>query len=120
MLLPFVRELFAGVENTESFKRAASLLKSKGEGKQGTGRIRVSGLIPSAKALYLPLLQRAAGRAIIVLVRDNRAAEEMLPVVRAFCELTAAVPVNAAIALPTYDVLPFENLSPHPDIQEQR
>jgi transcription-repair coupling factor (superfamily II helicase) len=121
MLLPFVRELFAGVENSESFKRAANLLKSgRGEGTAGARRIRVSGLIPPAKALYLPLLQRAAGRPIIVLVRDNRAAEEMLPVMRAFCELTAAVPPNSAIILPAHDVLPFENLSPHPEIQEQR
>ncbi|MCI0350694.1 MAG: transcription-repair coupling factor, partial [Acidobacteriales bacterium] len=121
MLLPFVRELFAGVENSESFRRAASLLKAgKGEGKQGAGRIRVSGLVPSAKALYLPLLQRAAGRPLVFLVRDNRAAEEMLPVVRAFAELTATVAPNAVINLPAHDVLPFENLSPHPEIQEQR
>src|ERR671922_122164 len=102
MLLPFVRELFAGVENTESFKRAASLLKlaGKGEGRLGTGRIRVSGLIPPAKSLHLPLLQRAAARPIVVLVRDNRAAEEMLGVVRAFCELTAALPPSSAIAVP--------------------
>src|SRR5262245_48675224 len=121
MLLPFVRELFAGVENSESFRRAAGLLKSgRGEGRAGAGRIRVSGLIPSAKARYLPLLQHAAGRPIIVLVRDNRAAEELLPVVRAFSELTGAVVPSAVINLPAHDVLPFENLSPHPEIQEQR
>src|SRR5258705_7143531 len=122
MLLPFVRALFAGAKNKESFKRAATLLKSagKGEGGGGAERIRVSGLIPTAKALYLPLLQRAAGRPLVVLVRDNRAAEEMLPVVRAFAELTSAVSPASVITLPAHDVLPFENLSPHPEIQEQR
>ena len=47
MLLPFVRELFAGVETLPGFTRAASHLK------EGTGRICVSGLSPTAKALLL-------------------------------------------------------------------
>ena len=114
MVLPFVRELFVGVEKLSGLTRAATHLKT------GTGRISVSGLTPTAKALYLPLLQRAASKPLIVIVADNRAAEEMLPVVQAFCELTGAVSPQAVVALPCYDVLPFENLSPHPEIQEQR
>src|SRR5919204_2862780 len=122
MLLPFVRELFAGVENTDSFKRAVALLKraGRGEGEDSAGRIRVSGLTSSAKALHLPLLQRAISNPLILLVHDNRAAEEMLPVVRAFAELTFATSPNSVVTLPAHDVLPFENLSPHPEIQEQR
>src|SRR5688572_7234749 len=109
MLLPFVREFFTDVENTEPFKRAATLLKSrgKGEGRDGAGRIRVSGLIPTAKALHFPLLRRAISRPLLVLVRDNRAAEDMLPVVRAFAELSFAVPPQSVISLPAHDVLPF-------------
>jgi transcription-repair coupling factor (superfamily II helicase) len=114
MLLPFVRELFADVENVAAFERAASHLKT------GTGRIRVSGLTPAAKNLVVPLLYRATGRPIVLVVADNRAAEAVLPVLRAFCELTAAAPPHAVVSVPAYDVLPFENLSPHPDIQEQR
>ncbi|HEV8525154.1 MAG TPA: transcription-repair coupling factor [Terriglobales bacterium] len=114
MVLPFVRELFAGVEKLSGLARAATHLKT------GTGRISVSGLTPTAKALYLALLQRAAGKPLIVIVADNRAAEEMLPVVQAFGDLTGAMSPQAVVALPCYDVLPFENLSPHPEIQEQR
>ncbi len=58
--------------------------------KERTGRIRVSGLVPSAKALLLVLLQKAAGRPLIVVVADNRAAEDLVPVLQAFCELTGA------------------------------
>jgi len=114
MVLPFVRELFADVEKIEALARAATQLKA------GAGRIRVSGLTPTAKSLYLAMLARLASRPLILLVRDNRAAEEVLPVVQAFCELTGGPASASVVKLPCYDVLPFENLSPHPEIQEER
>ena len=114
MVLPFVRDLFADVEKLPAFSRVASHLK------EGTGRIRVSGLIPTAKALLLVLLQKAAGRPLIVVVADNRAAEELVPVLQAFCELAGAADPESVVSLPTHDVLPFQNLSPHPEIQEER
>ena len=39
---------------------------------------------------------------------------------KAGCELTGAVDPARVVRLPAHDVLPFENLSPHPDVQEQR
>jgi len=114
MLLPFVRELFADVETLPAFVRVASHLK------EGTGRIRVSGLTPTAKALFLVLFQRAAGRPLIYVVSDNRAVEEVLPTLRGFCELTGACDPDSVISLPARDVLPFQNLSPHPELQEER
>jgi transcription-repair coupling factor (superfamily II helicase) len=114
MLLPFVRELFTDVEMLPAFARVASHLK------EGTGRMRVSGLSPTAKALLLVLFQRAAARPLILVVNDNRAAEDYLPVLRGFCELTAACDPDSVISLPARDVLPFQNLSPHPELQEER
>ena len=114
MVLPFVRDLFTDVEKLPAFSRVASHLK------EGTGRIRVSGLIPTAKALLLVLLQKAAGRPLIVVVADNRAAEDLVPVLQAFCELTGAANPDSVVSLPNHDVLPFQNLSPHPEIQEER
>lgn len=114
MLLPFVRELFADVEKLPAFVRVASHLK------EGTGRISVSGLTPTAKALLLVLLQHGAGRPLIVVVNDNRAVEEFVPVLRGFCELTSACDPESVVALPARDVLPFQNLSPHPELQEER
>ena len=55
-----------------------------------------------------------------MVVPDNRAAEEMIPVLQGFAELTAAVEADAIVTLPARDVLPFQNLSPHPEIQEER
>jgi transcription-repair coupling factor (superfamily II helicase) len=114
MLLPFVRELFADAEKLPGFVRATSHLR------ENTGRIRVAGLTPTAKALLLVLLRRSAERPLIFVVSDNRAVEDLLPVVRGFCELTAACDPEAVVALPARDVLPFQNLSPHPELQEER
>jgi transcription-repair coupling factor (superfamily II helicase) len=114
MLLPFVRELFSDVALLPGFTRVASHLK------EGTGRIRVSGLSPAAKALLLVLWQRAAERPLIVVVNDNRAMEDFVPVLRGFCELTAAGDPDSIVSLPARDVLPFQNLSPHPELQEER
>ncbi len=114
MVLAFVRDLFADVEKLPSTTRAASHLR------EGTGRIRVSGLTPTAKALLLVLLQKSSGRPFIVVVPDNRAAEELVPVLQAFHELTGGNDPDSIFTLPTRDVLPFQNLSPHPEIQEER
>ena len=114
MLLPFVREVFAEVELLPGFTRAASHLR------ESAGRIRVTGLSPAAKALIIVLLRRTVERPFVLVVADNRAAEELMPIMRAFCELTGAADPDTVVSLPARDVLPFQNLSPHPEIQEER
>ena len=114
MVLPFVRDLFADVEKLPAFSRVASHLK------EATGRIRVSGLVPPAKALFLVLLQRSAGRPLVVVVSDNHAAEDLIPVLEAFHELSGGTDPGSIVGLPARDVLPFQNLSSHPEIQEER
>jgi transcription-repair coupling factor (superfamily II helicase) len=114
MLLPFVREIFAEVEQLPAFTRAASHLR------ESAGRMRVTGLSAAAKALIVVLLRRAVERPFVLVVADNRAAEDLLPVLRAFCELTGAADPDSVVSLPARDVLPFQNLSPHPEIQEER
>ncbi len=114
MILPFVREIFAELEQSSAFERVRRHLSL------GTGRRRVSGLTWTARSLYLPLIARAARQPVIVVVADNKAAEALEPMLRAGCELTGAIDPARVVRLPAHDVLPFENLSPHPDVQEQR
>ena len=114
MILPFVREIFAELEHSSGFERVRRHLSL------GAGRRRVSGLTATARAIYLPLMTRAARQPVIVVVSDNKAAEALEPLLRAGCELTGAIDSAAVVRLPAHDVLPFENLSPHPDVQEQR
>jgi transcription-repair coupling factor (superfamily II helicase) len=114
MILPFVREIFAELEHASGFERVRRHLSL------GAGRKRVSGLTATARAIYLPLMARAARQPVIVMVADNKAAEALEPLLCAGCELTGAIDPLQVVRLPAHDVLPFENLSPHPDVQEQR
>ncbi len=114
MILPFVREMFAELEQAPGFERVRRHLSL------GAGRRRVSGLTATARALTLPLMARAAKQPAIAIVADNKAAEALEPLVKAGCELTGAIDPARVVRFPAHDVLPFENLSPHPDVQEQR
>jgi transcription-repair coupling factor (superfamily II helicase) len=114
MILPFVREIFAELEHASGFERIRRHLSL------AAGRRRVSGLTSTARALYLPLMARAAKQPVILIVADNKAAESLEPLLKAGCELTGAVDPARVVRFPAHDVLPFENLSPHPDVQEQR
>src|SRR5205085_12190300 len=114
MVLPFVRDLFADAEKLPVFTRIVSHLRAN------AGRIRVTGLNPSAKSLLIPQLQKIVARPLVVVVKNNEAADKMLPVVQAFAELTGGASNDSIVSLPTRDILPFQNLSPHPEIQEQR
>jgi transcription-repair coupling factor (superfamily II helicase) len=115
MILPFVREIFADLEHTPAFDRVRRHLSL------ASGRRRVSGLTATARSLYLPLMAHAAaGRPVILVVADNKTAEALEPALKAGCELTGAIDPGRVVRFPAHDVLPFENLSPHPDVQEQR
>jgi transcription-repair coupling factor (superfamily II helicase) len=114
MVLPFVRELMADLEHSEAFERVRRHLSG------GTGRRRVSGLTFTARALYLPFFVRAANSPCVIIVADNKAAEALHAAVLSACELTGTLPAESVLRLPAHDVLPFENLSPHPEIQETR
>jgi transcription-repair coupling factor (superfamily II helicase) len=114
MILPFVRELVADLERSPVFERVRRHLAG------GTGRRRVSGLTGTARALYLPYFVRSANAPALVLVADNKAAESLHANVLAACQLSGALHAEEVLRLPAHDVLPFENLSPHSEIQEQR
>ncbi len=114
MILPFVRELLADLEHSQAFERVRRHLSA------GSGRRRVSGLTATARALYLPLFVRAANAPCLIIVADNKAAEALHAAVLSACDLTGALDPSQVLRLPAHDVLPFENLSPHPEIQEAR
>jgi transcription-repair coupling factor (superfamily II helicase) len=114
MILPFVREALADLEHSPAFERVRRHLNLR------PGRRRVSGLTATARALYLPYFARAAQSPVVILVADNKAAETLEQMLRATAELTGAIEPKRILRLPAHDVLPFENLSPHPDVLEQR
>src|ERR1700733_11226214 len=111
MVLPFVRELLADLEHSEAFERVPRHLSG------GPGPRRVSGLTATARPLSLPSLVRAAATPSVIIVPDTKAAESLHAAVLSACELTGALPAESVLRLPAHDVLPFENLSPHSEIQ---
>jgi len=114
MILPFVREMVAELEHSEIFERLRRHLSG------GSGRRRVSGLTFTARALYLPYMVKAGNAPALILVSDNKAAEALHQSLLATCELTGVLACEEVLRLPAHDVLPFENLSPHAEIQEAR
>ena len=114
MILPFVRELLADLKHSDSFDRVRRHLES------GVGRRRIAGLTFTARALYLPYFIESITSPALILVADNKAAEALHQALLAACDLTAALVPASIVRLPAHDVLPFENLSPHPEIQETR
>jgi transcription-repair coupling factor (superfamily II helicase) len=114
MILPFVREMVAELEHSEIFERLRRHLSG------GSGRRRVSGLTFTARALYLPYMVKAGNAPALILVSDNKAAEALHQALLATCELTGVLACEEVLRLPAHDVLPFENLSPHAEIQEAR
>ena len=114
MILPFVREFVADLKHSDAFDRGRRHLES------GQGRRRIAGLTFTGRALYLPYLVQATSAPALILVADNKAAEALHQAVLAACELTGALDPKTVLRLPAHDVLPFENLSPHPEIQEAR
>jgi transcription-repair coupling factor (superfamily II helicase) len=120
MILPFVRDLLADLKLSDSYDRVRRHLQS-GAG-TGAARRRIAGLTFTARALYLPLFLQALPESTpsLILVADNKAAEALHQAILAACDLTGALDPATVVRLPAHDVLPFENLSPHPEIQETR
>src|SRR6185437_3148209 len=114
MVLPFVRDLFADVEKLPAFTRVVSHLRAN------TGRIRVSGPNAPTKALVISELQRVLDRPLIIVTRNNEAADELLPVIQAFSELVGGAPADPIVPLLSRNLLPFQNLPPHPEFQKHR
>ena len=80
--------------------------------------LRLSGLTPTARALYSVLLHRATGRAQLIVVDGNKQAETLLPLLQSFSALVES-PVSP-LFLPALDVLPGQYMSPHQEILSSR
>src|SRR5260370_19457617 len=100
MVLPFVRDLFADAEKLPAFSRVTTHLRAN------AGRIRVTGLNSPAKCLLIAQLQKTATRPLIVLVRNNEAADALLPGIQAYCEFVAGVSAHTRLSFAACSALP--------------
>src|SRR5207248_1028276 len=95
------------------------LLQRLTRGEQGP--FSISGLVNTAKALYLVLLYQATEKPIFVLVDGNKQAETLLESVKVFFQLLfEGRDLSSPQLIPALDVLPHQRLSPHNEIAEER
>ena len=117
MTLSFVREFFRAAARQSPLADAA-LAWSRSE------PVRLGGLTAPTQLLAAAQLQRLAKRPLVLLVDTNRAAEEACQALATFVDLTAASEAASLeeqpVVLPSFDIDPYEGLSPHPAILEQR
>jgi transcription-repair coupling factor (superfamily II helicase) len=113
---PATRELLQSAARQSSFQQLLQLL-TRGE----RGPFAVSGLVPTAKALYLTLLYQATEKPIFVLVDGNKEAETLLESVEVFFDMFfEGRDLPPPQLIPALDVLPHQNMSPHNEIEEKR
>ena len=85
------------------------------------GTFRLTGLTPTAKALYITLLWQALERPIVVVADGSKQAELLAERIGAFFDLLAPrADLRRPQLLPALDVLPHQQLSPHSGISQQR
>ncbi len=137
MVLPFVRDLLLELEKSEAFHAALKASVARASGPQfdkagethGTpGRApvlrvaaRLTGLTETARLLYTALLARAAGRPALFFTASNKQAEAAFDALQTFHDLlNPTAGRGSVVLLPAHDTLPYEGLSPHPDISEKR
>ena len=116
MTHPATRELLQSAAKQPGFQ---SLLQRLTRGEHGP--FSVSGLVTTAKALYLVLLYQATEKPLFVLVDGNKQAETLLESVEVFFGmLFEGRDLPAPQLIPALDVLPHQRLSPHSEIEEKR
>ena len=115
MTLPFVRDLFRELERHPGFQSVVSaILGNRPE------ILQISGLSLTAQAVYTALLFQATGRAVLLLVDSNKQAEAVAETTDTIYRLLFSDRRTGPLLLPAHDILPYDSLSPHPDISEKR
>jgi transcription-repair coupling factor (superfamily II helicase) len=113
---PATQELFQSAAKQSAFQ---SLVQRLTRGARGP--FSISGLVNTAKALYLVLLYQLTEKPLFVLVDGNKQAETLLESAEAFFHLLLeGRNLPAPQLIPALDVLPHQRLSPHSEIEETR
>ena len=116
MIHPATQDLFKSAARHPAFQAVLQRLT-----RIELGPFSLSGLVGTAKALYLALLYQATEKPIFVVVDGNKEAETLLETLEVFFEMFfEGQDLPAPQLLPAFDVLPHQHLSPHNEIAEKR
>ena len=114
MLLPSVSELLGRVGRHPAVEATLDALR------RGERQARLAGLTDPAKALVAAQTALALRRPVLLLVESNQRAEALTEPLRFFFRALGGRAVSQVATLPAHDVLPWQGLSPHPEILETR
>jgi transcription-repair coupling factor (superfamily II helicase) len=114
MILPLVAELLGRVRRHPAVEASLEALRD------GRGAARLAGLIDPAKALVGAVAGLGLGRPVVFVVESTERAEALAEPLRFFYRALAGKPAVPVAVLPAYDVLPYQGLSPHPQIAADR
>jgi transcription-repair coupling factor (superfamily II helicase) len=84
------------------------------------GGVSISGLTRPARAIAAAVLAHQLARPIIIVTRDNDAAEGLIRTASTVLDWLEPGAGEAAVSLSAFDCSPYETRSPHPDILERR
>ena len=116
MTHPATRDLFLSLGRHPSFQELLHRLQA-----EESPDVSLTGLIGTAKALYIVLLWQLTERPLLVVVESQKEADAMVESVSTFFDLLATGRgVSRPQMLPALDVLPHQRLSPHTEISEER
>ncbi|MGH9747371.1 MAG: transcription-repair coupling factor [Candidatus Acidiferrales bacterium] len=114
MILSLVSELLARVGRRPVVEEALETLRRSG------GEVRLAGLTDPAKTLLAALAAAELGRPTILIVESNQRAEALVEPLRWFYRAITGKPGHRVVHLPSLEVLPYDNRSPHAEISEDR
>jgi transcription-repair coupling factor (superfamily II helicase) len=112
---PAVRDLFQTLSRHPAFQELTSNLL-----RREAGPFSLSGLTPTAKALYLILLWQATERPLLVIADGNQRAELLAELSETFFNLLVSHSGAGPQLLPALDVSPGQKMSPHSEIAGAR
>src|SRR3989454_9643417 len=114
MILPSVAELLGGVGRHPAVERILDKLR------RGGREARLAGLTETAKALIVAHCAAVLRRPVLLLLESNQQAEALTEPLRFFYRALSGQPASQVAILPALDTLPWQSLSPHPEILETR
>ena len=116
MTHPAIQELLKSPSRHPAFQALLQRL-TRGE----AGPFSLSGLVGTAKALYLVLLYQATEKPLFVVVDGNKEAEALLEAAEVFFDLLfEGRNLPGPQLIPALDALPHQRVSPHSEISEKR
>ncbi|MCW5965842.1 MAG: transcription-repair coupling factor [Bryobacterales bacterium] len=112
--------LLLSLATDSRFTAALTAIEDGAAWQAAAGPLRITGLNPSSKALYVLLLAWRLRRPITVVTASVKEAEALHQAALALYPLLPEALAGSPVLLPALDVLPFQRLSPHAEILQQR